>query len=177
VKKKGLVLLIIFVAAVAVFFITFKTPQTTRVTLTEIGSAPPNFELTDINNKSVKISDLKGSVVLVNFWATWCGSCVEEIPSMERMFRLLSGDSRFKVVTILYKDDLQRATGYMLQNGYTFPVFLNPDSSAEKTFSITGIPETFILDKKGILRHKVIGPEEWDTPRVLETLRTLINEP
>jgi len=176
-KKKGLILLIIFVAAVAVFFFIFKTPQTTKVTLTETGSAPPDFELTDINNNRIKIAELKGSVVLVNFWATWCGSCVEEIPSMERMFRLLSGDSRFKVVTILYKDDLQRAKDYMSQNGYTLPVYMNPDSSAEKTFGITGIPETFILDKKGILRHKVIGPEEWDTPRVLDALRTLINEP
>lgn len=176
-KKKGLILLIIFVAAAAVLFSMFKTPQTTKVTLTEIGSTPPDFELTDVNNNRIKLADFKGSVVLVNFWATWCGSCVEELPSLERMFRQLSGESRFRVVTILYKDDLQRATGYMLQNGYTLPVYINPDSSAEKTFGITGIPETFILDKKGVLRHKVIGPEEWDTPRVLDTLRTLINEP
>ncbi|HMK48741.1 MAG TPA: TlpA disulfide reductase family protein [Thermodesulfovibrionales bacterium] len=176
-KKKGFILLIVFVAAVAALYFISRTPQSTKVTLTEIGSPPPDFELTDINNNHVKIRDLKGSVVLVNFWATWCGSCVEEIPSMEKMFRQLSGDSRFKLVTILYKDDLQRATGFMLQNGYTFPVYVNPDSSAEKTFGITGVPETFILDKKGTLRHKVIGPEEWDSPRVLDALRSMMNEP
>jgi len=65
----------------------------------------------------------------------------------------------------------------MKQNGYTFPVYLNTDESAAKSFGITGVPETFILDKKGILRHKVIGPAEWDSPGVMENLRALISEP
>jgi cytochrome c biogenesis protein CcmG/thiol:disulfide interchange protein DsbE len=173
-KKKGFILLIILIAVALTFFIT-KPPQTTKITT--VGNTPYDLELTNINKNRIKLSDLKGSVVLVNFWATWCGSCVEELASMERLFGLLSGDSRFKMVTILYKDDLQQASGYMKQNGYTFPVYLNPDESGVKTFGLTGVPETFILDKKGVLRDKVIGPEDWDSPRVIEALRTLINEP
>jgi cytochrome c biogenesis protein CcmG, thiol:disulfide interchange protein DsbE len=174
-KKKGIILLIIFIAAVALTFSITKPPQTTKIT--SVGSKPYDLELTDINKNRIKLTDLKGSVVLVNFWATWCGSCVDELPSMERLFKLLSVDPGFKMVTILYKDDLQQASGFMKQNGFTFPVYINPDESGIKTFGLTGVPETFILDKQGLLRHKVIGPEDWDSPRVIEALRTLINEP
>lgn len=173
-KKKGLILITILIAALALTFSITKPPKTT--TITAVGSTPYNLELTDINKNRINLSDLKGSVVLVNFWATWCGSCVEELPSLERLFRLLSVNSGFKMVTILYKDDLEQAAGYMKENGYTFPVYLNPDESAIKTFGLTGVPETFLLDKKGVLRHKVIGPEDWDSPRVIEAIRTLINE-
>jgi len=64
----------------------------------------------------------------------------------------------------------------MNKNGYTFPIYLNPDGSAAKKFGITGVPETFIIDKKGILRNKVIGPEEWDSPGAIKSFHALINE-
>lgn len=120
---------------------------------------------------------MKGSVILINFWATWCTSCIEEMPSLERLFRNFSGNSQFKILTILYKDDALRATGFMKQNGYTLPVYLNPDESAAKNFGITGVPETFIIDKKGILRDKVIGPAEWDSSNSVHVFQSLMNEP
>ena len=81
------------------------------------------------------------------------------------------------MITILYKDNGQRALGYMQQNGYTFPVYLNPDDSAAKIFGITGVPETFIIDKKGILRDKVLGPAEWDSPQAISSFQALTKEP
>jgi peroxiredoxin len=98
------------------------------------------------------------------------------MPAIERMYRNLSGNSSFKVVSILYKDDLNRALNFMQQNGLTFPVYLSTDESAARIFGITGIPETFIIDKRGMLRDKVIGPADWDSPRALEIIQTLINE-
>jgi hypothetical protein len=65
----------------------------------------------------------------------------------------------------------------MKENGYTFPVYLNPDGSAAKYFGITGVPETFIIDKKGGLRDKVIGPEDWNSPAAIEKFQTIIDEP
>jgi thiol-disulfide isomerase/thioredoxin len=157
---------------VAVFTIKpVRSPKTAYV-----GSITHDFELLDLNRNRISLSDMKGSVVFINFWATWCTSCIEELPSIERLFRSLSESSSFKVVTILYKDDLNRALSFMKENGYTFPVYLNTDESAAKIFGITGIPETFIIDKHGLLRNKVIGPAEWDSPRTIENLQTLINE-
>ena len=174
-KPKALILVFIIVVGIIVAVITIKPPaQSPKTAL--VGSITHDFELLDPNGYKISLSDMKGSVVFINFWATWCASCIEEMPSIERMFRNLSDKTSFKVVTILYKDDLRQALGFMKQNGYTFPVYLNPDESAAKIFGITGIPETFVIDKNGLLRNKVIGPAEWDSPRALETVQTLINE-
>lgn len=141
-----------------------------------IGSAVPDIELVDINQKKYTISEFKGSVVFINFWATWCEPCIDELPSIEILFRQFSKNPQFKVITLLFKDNSQRALKYMKKNGYTFPVYLNPDGLAAKKFGITGVPETFIIDKKGFLRYKRIGPEQWDSPIIMETFDSLINE-
>lgn len=144
--------------------------------ITTVGSMAPDIELIDINKNTLKISELKGSVVFINFWATWCESCVDELPSIEMLFRYLSGNPKFKLITILYKDNGYSISSYMRENGYTFPVYLNPDGSAAKDFGITGVPETFIIDKKGILRKKIIGPADWNSPLAIEALQNLLNE-
>lgn len=141
-----------------------------------IGSVVPDIELTDINQNKLKLSELKGSVVFINFWSTWCEPCIDELPSIELLFRRFSKYSSFELITILFKDDRQKAFRYMKEHGYTFPVYVNPDGSAAKKFNITGVPETFIIDKKGVLRDKKIGPEQWDSPIIIETLHSMINE-
>ena len=145
--------------------------------MAEIGIAPQDFELIDVTNNKTTLSSMKGSVVFINFWATWCESCIDEMPSIERLSLHFAGNPTFKIVTILYKDDLNTALSFMQQSGFTFPVYLNRDESAAKMFGITGIPETFIIDKKGILRDKVIGPAEWDSPNTIQAFQALINEP
>ena len=174
-KTKALIIPLVLLLVIIVAFFSVRSRRSVKVA--EIGSAVQNFEVTDINNNKIRLSDLKGSVLFVNFWATWCGSCVEELPNVQRLFRSLSGNSSFKMITILYKDNGQRALGYMQQNGYTFPVYLNPDDSAAKIFGITGVPETFIIDKKGILRDKVLGPAEWDSPQAISSFQALTKEP
>jgi len=115
-------------------------------------------------------------VVFVNFWAAWCPPCIEEMPSIEALFRNLSGKPKFKMITILYRDDVDRITKSAKEQGYTLPIYRDPDGSAAIRFGITGVPETFIIDKNGILRDKVIGPYTWDSPAVTDTLLKLINE-
>jgi len=173
-KTKAGILLIILLSGLAVVF--FLISHQYRPPIAKIGSAAPDIELIDMNRNKIELSDMRGSVVFVNFWATWCESCVNEMPSIEALFGQMSGNKKFRLVTILFRDDESRALSYMKGNGYNFPVFLNPDGSAARKFGITGVPETFIIDKKGILRDKVIGPAEWDSPNVVEALGNLINE-
>ncbi len=142
----------------------------------KIGESVPDVALIDEQEIKLKLSDLKGSVVFVNFWASWCPPCIEEIPSIEALFRSLSGEQNFKMITILYRDDMDQISKSARKQGYTFPIYRDPDSSAAQQFGITGVPETFIIDKKGILRDKVIGPYNWDSPAVTGTLLQLINE-
>ncbi len=174
-KTKTIILLLILLSVITIVFFSVRPTHTPKIT--DIGGTVQDFELVDPNNNRMKFSDMKGSVVFVNFWATWCGSCVEELPYVERLFNSLAGNSSFKMVTILYKDNGQQALNFMKQTGYTFPVYLNPDESASKYFGITGVPETFIIDKKGVLRTKVLGPAEWDSPQSIALFQSLIQEP
>lgn len=174
-KSKGIILLIILIISVIIALFMFKHQYS--VGIITIGNVVPgDIELIDTNQNTLNLSSFRGSVVFINFWATWCEPCIDEIPSIETLYRRFSKNPKFKIITILFKDDQQRALMYMKENGYTFPVYLNPDGSAAKQFGITGVPETFIIDKKGVLRDKKIGPEQWDSPIVIETLRSLINE-
>jgi len=174
VKIKPLILLAVIICAAVIAFLIIRPAPLLKVNT--IGSEAADFDLSGVNNNTMKLSDMRGSVVLVNFWATWCISCVEEMPALERLAEVLSGNPHFKIVTILYRDDLGRASQYLKQNGYIFPVYVNPDQKAAGLFGITGVPETFIIDKKGVLRDKVIGPADWDSPQVVSSLQALINE-
>jgi thiol-disulfide isomerase/thioredoxin len=139
-KTKTVILFLILAAAASTAYFAIKPPHSP--TVSQRAFAPEDFELVGADGHKTRLSDMKGSVVFVNFWATWCGSCVGELPSIERLFRSLSGYPSFKMVTILYKDSISDAVGYMKQSGYNFPVFTNPGDSAAGIFGITGVPET-----------------------------------
>jgi peroxiredoxin len=172
-KNKAFILPIIFFVVVVIFYFT-KHQSIPKIA--KVGSLAPDIELTDAQDNKLKLSELKGNVVFINFWASWCQPCIDEIPSIEVLYRYLSGNTNFKMITILFQDDENRVSRYMKQQGYTFPIYRNFDGSAAKQFGITGVPETFIIDKKGILRDKVVGPLEWDTQPVIQSFLNLINE-
>jgi thiol-disulfide isomerase/thioredoxin len=166
--------IVILISLLVLSFFLIQCQRSQKVA--KVGEPVSNVSLIDERENKLKLSDLKGSVVFVNFWASWCPPCIEEIPSIEALFRSLSGEQNFKMITILYRDDMDRITKSAREQGYTFPIYRDPDSSAAQQFGITGVPETFIIDKKGILRDKVIGPYNWDSPAVTGTLLQLINE-
>ncbi len=174
-KYKATVLLFVFVSVL--IFAIFLIERRDGYEVISIGKTAPDIELIGIDENKITLSDLRGNVVFINFWATWCESCVDEMPSIERLYRYFSENPDFKLVTIVYRDNGNNALNYMKKNGYTFPIYLNPDGRAAKKFGITGVPESFIIDKKGILREKVIGPAKWDSPYVFEMFKTLLNEP
>ncbi|MBE0427669.1 MAG: TlpA family protein disulfide reductase [Nitrospirae bacterium] len=174
-KNKASVLLIIMFSVIIVAFLFIRQKDSQKIT--SVGSSVPDVELVGIDAKKINLSDLRGFVVFINFWATWCESCVDEMPSIENLYNLFSENSNFKLMTVIYRDSGNNAFKYMKENGYSFPVYLNPDGTAAKKFGITGIPESFIIDKNGILREKVIGPAEWDSPHFIEIFKNLLNEP
>lgn len=126
-----------------------------------IGKAAPNFTLKDTTGKTWQLSQLKGQVVFINFWATWCPPCLKELPSMQRLFTMMPPD-QFKMLAVLNNDKLSLGEFITRQNGYTMPVLDDSDNQAGTQYGLTGLPETFIVDKDGILREKFIGPERWD---------------
>jgi peroxiredoxin len=123
-----------------------------------------------------RLGDLRGKVVLINFWATWCPSCISEMPSLQNLIVKKMNDPSFVVLTIGFEDDPFKAYSYVKSNNYSFPVLKDPDSSAAKAYGLTGVPETFVVDKKGILRKKVIGPTTFDDPKVIAYIEKLKKE-
>ena len=128
----------------------------------EIGKPAPDFVLQDVSGKPWQLSDQKGKVVFLNYWATWCKPCRDEMPSMVSLDRAMA-DKPFQMLTIVFNDDHKTADTFARQLGAVFPVLSNPSPALNEAYMITGIPETFIIDAEGILRQKFIGPNNWNT--------------
>lgn len=142
----------------------------------EEGGAAPDFALRSAGGSSFRLSDNKGSVVVVNFWASWCEPCREEMPSLQRLNEALSGNPKFRLVSVLYRDDPQKASAFMRQNGFTYPMLLDADGSVSASYGLTGVPETFIVDKAGIVRKKLIGSARFDSPEAIGYIKKLIED-
>jgi peroxiredoxin len=147
-----------------------------KITKMEIGKPAPDFVLQDVSGSNWKLSSLKGKVVFVNFWATWCKPCRDEMPSMVALNEAMAGKP-FQMLAIVFNDDLDMASSFARRLGVTFPVLANPGSELTEAYMITGVPETFIIDVNGILRHKFIGPYNWDTQEMRNLVQELFNTP
>lgn len=141
----------------------------------EIGAPAPNFTLVDRQGKTWTLSELKGQVVFVNFWATWCPPCREEMPSMQKLYKMLPKDN-FKMLAILNKDDPALADSFAKKHDLTMPIINDQDNTLGAAYGLTGLPETFIVDKQGILREKFIGLAQWDSPIHVQMLMKYINQ-
>ena len=175
-KRKGIVLLIILVLGVALFSLIFggKGDQQVRKKAAT-GIMAPDFELKDITGRVWHLTDLRGKVVVVNFWATWCDTCREENPSLQKFLDSEKDNRSLIVVTILYNDTPEHAVGYLKKNNFSFNVLLD-DGKTSVEYGITGVPETFMITKKGLLNGKFIGPINWNTPEVKALIDKLIAE-
>ena len=121
-----------------------------RPTGLSIGTPAPDFALKDLHGKTDRLSDQKGHVVLIDFWATWCPPCKRELPHIQRAY------DRYKekgLVVLTINLDLRRDTVayYMSENGYTFPVLLS-DGEVQLAYNVRGIPTLYIIDEEGIVR-------------------------
>ena len=165
-------------AFLAVLFLTAGCGQNgfDKIKKMELGKPAPNFVLQDADGKVWELSSLKGKVVFVNFWATWCKPCRDEIPSMEALNKAMEGQP-FQMLTIVFNDDLQLANSFARRLGATFPVLANPSPELTEAYRITGVPETFLIDADGVLRHKLIGPYNWETGEMKGIVQALFNKP
>lgn len=133
-----------------------------------VGSPAPDFTLRDLAGHEVRLSDLRGHVLLVNFWATWCPPCREEIPSMLRLNRAMAGKPFRMLAISIDEGGKQAVEAYLSNDGAALPVLLDTGGKIGKRYGITGVPETFVVDRKGVIIKKIIGPLAWDDPAVVK---------
>lgn len=134
----------------------------------------PGLTVTALNGTYLNLADLKGKVVMLNFWATWCPPCREEIPAMMKLNSAMAGKPFQMVAVSIDEGGKPAIEAFFRESGYSLPAYLDPDNKGARTYGITGVPETFIIDKNGILVKKVIGPLAWDSPDVTAFLEGLI---
>lgn len=140
------------------------------------GNPAPDFTLRDLAGHETRLADLKGKVVLVNFWATWCPPCREEVPSMAALNRLMAGKPFQMLAISIDKEGKAAIESYFKQAGVTLPALLDSDGAIGKLYGITGVPETFVVDRKGVILKKVIGPLDWTAPEVVGFLNDAMKQ-
>lgn len=123
----------------------------------------PAFTLSTPTGVPLKLGDHRGKVVLVNFWATWCRPCLEEMPAMERLYRRFR-ENGFTIVAISVDAEGGPIVGPFLEkHELTFPVGLDPEMAVAELYRVQGIPRSFLIDREGNLLAQAIGPREWDS--------------
>lgn len=131
-----------------------KAIQTENYSGLQAGVKAPDFEIKTLTGETVKLSQFKGKKVMLNFWATWCPPCKEEIPEMEQFYRENKDDIVILAVNVDPQYDVQRFANEM---GMTIPILLDEDDSVNKRYQILTIPTTYFIDAKGIIRNKFLG--------------------
>lgn len=160
-KYKGLIIVVLI--AIAVALLIFLPENKRYKEIASIGAPAPNFELRDANGNLWKLSDQKGKVVFVNFWATWCSVCKSEKPSIENLYMKVQ-DKPIQMFGILFRDNPGNLTAYFQRQRVSYPTLISNDDEVAAQYGITGVPETFIIDKNGIIREKIVGPRDWNAP-------------
>ena len=143
-------------------------------TLTKIDGPPPapDFRLEDQGGNFISLAELKGNVVIINFWATWCPPCREEMPSMQRAWEMLQSD-KVKMLAINVGEDSDTIFTFTADYPVTFPLIMDKTASVTRDYGVRGLPATFIITPHGNIVYRVIGTREWDDPEVLAQIRAL----
>jgi cytochrome c biogenesis protein CcmG/thiol:disulfide interchange protein DsbE len=157
-----------------------------RVHPVTAGTVAPEFEVNDLEGGLARLSDHRGEVVLVNIWATWCLPCRVEMPSMERLYQEV-GEDGFEIMAVSIDavlgqfDQAGRPGGdievFADSLGLTFPMLHDPSGGIERLYRTTGVPETFLIGRDGIIYKKVAGGTEWDAPQHKDLIQRLLAAP
>ncbi|HSL05081.1 MAG TPA: TlpA disulfide reductase family protein [Nitrospiraceae bacterium] len=144
-----------------------------KVSRLPVGIMAAPFELATLDGKIVKSSELAGKVVLVNFWATWCGPCKEEMPSLSRLQKQLD-PAHFALLTVT--TDLQRhgIAHFLSQLSVSLPVLFDEDQEVSRSFMVRGLPTTIVIARDGALVGRAVGPRAWDSPEAVAVMRQVM---
>ncbi|MCB1869272.1 MAG: TlpA family protein disulfide reductase [Gammaproteobacteria bacterium] len=155
-------------------FSPFSEAQQAGRGLTKLADTPqaPEFVLRDLDGNQHRLSDYRGQVVIINFWATWCPPCREEMPSMQRAWESLKNDG-IHMLAINVGEDEDTIFQFTANYPVDFPLLMDSDSGVINQWPVRGLPTTFVVDPKGRISYRAIGGREWDDPALLSLVRAL----
>ena len=135
----------------------------------QLGQAAPTFSLND-GQQSVDLAKLRGHVVLLNFWATWCAPCLQEIPSLEAMQQELP---QVQVVAVAFDDEPEAYQRFLKCRPLQLLTVFDSTQKSNTLYGTFRPPESYIIDKTGVIRRKFIGPQDWTSPEIVDFLKKL----
>ncbi|HEY6110665.1 MAG TPA: TlpA disulfide reductase family protein [Gemmatimonadales bacterium] len=154
----GLGLAVVFAVALAIRLM----PQ---IALVGVGSRAPTFQAIDLQTgRPARFSDYRGKVVLLNIWATYCIPCRTEMPAIERLSHRLAGTDFHVLAVSVDVVDSTAVDAFVRQYGLTFDVWHDQPGLTQRLYQTTGVPETFVIDRHGVIVKKAIGAMDWDDP-------------
>jgi peroxiredoxin len=141
----------------------------------QVGQPVPDFSLPDLEGRIHRLSELRGKVVVLNFWATWCPPCVDEMPSLERLNDSLQSKG-VEVVAVSVDERFSDIGEFVEKYRVSFTVLHDDGKKVSRSYQTFKYPETYIVDREGRLRSKVVGPRDWSAPTVIRDMVELLKE-
>jgi peroxiredoxin len=156
--------------------LTFFVRDAVSLDAAQIGKPAPGFTLNDVNGRKVSLSDYKGNVILLNFWATFCGPCKEEMPSLNNLYVAFKKDGLI-VLAISTDDSEKPVQSFIRAKAITFPILMDTDQQVFfDRYGVLGLPTSFIIDRDGIVREKILGDRPWDAPEIKARIGMLLSK-
>jgi peroxiredoxin len=167
--------LVVFgVVAVVLLYVVFSGSSTSQPV--GRGSAAPDFSLPSLDSdRPIVLSELRGRVVLVNFWATWCQPCEDEMPAMERLYERLR-PAGFELLAISVGEEPSVVRSFRDRLGVTFPILLDSDKRVAAAWQTFAFPESLLVDRDGTVLERYVGPREWDAPANVARIERLLDQ-
>ena len=144
------------------------------LTLATTGIAAPDFTLNDIDGKRTTLSQFRGKVVLLNFWATWCAPCKEEMPSLNNLYKALK-DKDFTILAVSVDTSEKPVRSFISRNDISFPVLMDTDKAVSfDLYAVFGLPMSFLIGRNGVIIEKFAGEREWNSPEIKDKILRLL---
>jgi len=158
-------------AAAAALLLLVASPYSRQGEGSIVGNPANDFSF-ELNGKPAHLSDLRGKVVVLNFWATWCPPCVEEMPALSRLHQQIIASGGL-VLGISVDDDEAKFQKFLQDHQIAFPNYRDASKNIPASYGSFMFPETYIIDRDGKIARKIIGPQVWDSPEMIAYLKRL----
>jgi peroxiredoxin len=174
VKRSGARRLVVTLVAVAILALAFGVVwlQSAKYEPLTVGMAAPDFTLPDMAGKNQRLSDYRGKVVFLNFWATWCPPCREEMPSMERLHQTFKGRGLL-VLAVNLQESPNLVRKFARNFGLSFPILLDETGEVSSAYGARAIPVTYLIDTNGSIAARAVGARDWASPAALGLIEKL----
>jgi peroxiredoxin len=139
----------------------------------QVGDDAPDFSLMSDTGQEIHLKDFRGKLVVLNFWATWCPPCIEELPSLERFHNRFAGQN-VVVLGVSIDEDAAAYRQFLQKEGIQFLTVRDPDRKVSHSYGTYKIPETYFIDKKGKVVQKVISSTDWTSPDMMSFMESLL---